>query len=183
VIFASFSLNWPIGYTTCERWGRLSPKAKKRIANETLDIYAPIATRLGMNEVRMEFEDLGLRTLYPMRARRLEAAREAARGRRKQLIEDITEQLEQALKRDNIEGRVAGREKHLYSIYSKMREKRKSFSGHHGYFCLSSHRRRRRCLLSGAGRCALPIQAGSLANLKTTLPFPKPMAISPSTLF
>ena len=108
--------------------GALKPEAKKRIANETLDIYAPIATRLGMNEVRMEFEDLGLRTLYPMRARRLEAAREAARGRRKQLIEDITEQLEQALKRDNIEGRVAGREKHLYSIYSKMREKRKSFS-------------------------------------------------------
>lgn len=108
--------------------GALKPEAKKRIANETLDIYAPIATRLGMNEVRMEFEDLGLRTLYPMRARRIEAAREAARGRRKQLIEDVTEQLEQALTRDNIEGEVIGREKHLYSIYSKMREKRKSFS-------------------------------------------------------
>ncbi len=108
--------------------GALKPAAKKRIANETLDIYAPIATRLGMNEVRMEFEDLGLRTLYPMRARRIEAAREAARGRRKQLIEDITEQLEQALTRDHIEGKVIGREKHLFSIYSKMREKRKSFS-------------------------------------------------------
>ena len=108
--------------------GALKPEAKKRIANETLDIYAPIATRLGMNEVRMEFEDLGLRTLYPMRARRIEAAREAARGRRKQLIEDITEQLEQTLQRDHIEATVVGREKHLYSIYSKMREKRKSFS-------------------------------------------------------
>ncbi len=108
--------------------GALKPEAKKRIANETLDIYAPIATRLGMNEVRMEFEDLGLRTLYPMRAQRIEAAREAARGRRKQLIEDITEQIEQALTRDHIEGQVVGREKHLYSIYSKMREKRKSFS-------------------------------------------------------
>ena len=108
--------------------GALSPEAKKRIANETLDIYAPIATRLGMNEVRMEFEDLGLRTLYPMRARRLEAAREAAGGRRKQLIEQISEQLEQALSREGIEGAVIGREKHLYSIYSKMREKRKSFS-------------------------------------------------------
>jgi len=108
--------------------GALKPEAKKRIANETLDIYAPIATRLGMNEVRMEFEDLGLRTLYPMRARRLEAAREAARGRRKQLIEQISEQLEQALSREGIQGAVIGREKHLYSIYSKMREKRKSFS-------------------------------------------------------
>jgi guanosine-3',5'-bis(diphosphate) 3'-pyrophosphohydrolase len=108
--------------------GALKPEAKKRIANETLDIYAPIATRLGMNEVRMEFEDLGLRTLYPMRARRLEVAREAARGRRKQLIEQISEQLEQALLREGIQGAVIGREKHLYSIYSKMREKRKSFS-------------------------------------------------------
>ena len=108
--------------------GALKPEAKKRIANETLDIYAPIATRLGMNEVRMEFEDLGLRTLYPMRARRLEAAREAAGGRRKQLIEQISEQLEQALSREGIQGAVIGREKHLYSIYSKMREKRKSFS-------------------------------------------------------
>ena len=108
--------------------GALSPEAKKRIANETLDIYAPIATRLGMNEVRMEFEDLGLRTLYPMRARRLEAARETAGGRRKQLIEQISEQLEQALAGEEIEAEIAGREKHLYSIYSKMREKRKSFS-------------------------------------------------------
>ena len=56
-----------------------------------------------MNEVRMEFEDLGLRTLYPMRARRLEAAREAAGGRRKQLIEQISEQLEQALSREGIQ--------------------------------------------------------------------------------
>lgn len=108
--------------------GALKPEAKKRIAKETLDIYAPIATRLGMNEVRIEFEDLGLRTLYPMRARRLEAAREAARGRRKQLIEHVNEQLEQALSSEGIEGLVIGREKHLYSIYSKMREKRKSFS-------------------------------------------------------
>jgi guanosine-3',5'-bis(diphosphate) 3'-pyrophosphohydrolase len=63
-----------------------------------------------------------------MRARRLEAAREAAGGRRKQLIEQISEQLEQALSREGIQGAVIGREKHLYSIYSKMREKRKSFS-------------------------------------------------------
>ena len=108
--------------------GVMSKEAKKRIANETLDIYAPIATRLGMNEVRMEFEDLGLRALYPMRARRLEAAREAAGGRRKQLIEQISAQIEQALVREDVDGRVVGREKHLFSIYQKMRAKRKSFS-------------------------------------------------------
>ena len=55
--------------------GVLNREKIKRIASETLDIYAPIAMRLGMNEVRMEFEDLGLKALYPMRARRLEAAR------------------------------------------------------------------------------------------------------------
>ena len=76
----------------------------------------------------MEFEDLGLRALYPMRARRLEAAREAAGGRRKQLIEQISAQIEQALVREEVDGRVVGREKHLFSIYQKMRAKRKSFS-------------------------------------------------------
>ena len=63
--------------------GVLNREKVKRIAGETLDIYAPIAMRLGMNEVRMEFEDLGLKALYPMRARRLEAARKAASGNRK----------------------------------------------------------------------------------------------------
>ena len=69
--------------------GVLNREKIKRIASETLDIYAPIAMRLGMNEVRMEFEDLGLKALYPMRARRLEAARRSASGNRKQLIDQI----------------------------------------------------------------------------------------------
>ena len=108
--------------------GVLNRDKVKRIASETLDIYAPIAMRLGMNEVRMEFEDLGLKALYPMRARRLEAARRAASGNRKQLIEQINAQLSQALSREAIDATVVGREKHLYSIYSKMKAKRKSFS-------------------------------------------------------
>jgi len=108
--------------------GVLNRDKIKRIANETLDIYAPIAMRLGMNEVRMEFEDLGLKALYPMRARRLEAARRAASGNRKQLVDQIRDQLTQTLHREGLSASVIGREKHLYSIYKKMKAKRKSFA-------------------------------------------------------
>ena len=108
--------------------GVLNREKIKRIASETLDIYAPIAMRLGMNEVRMEFEDLGLKALYPMRARRLEAARRAARGNRTHLIDQIRSQLSQTLNREGLNVTVIGREKHLFSIYKKMKAKRKSFS-------------------------------------------------------
>ncbi|MEE4108523.1 MAG: bifunctional GTP diphosphokinase/guanosine-3',5'-bis pyrophosphate 3'-pyrophosphohydrolase [Halieaceae bacterium] len=108
--------------------GVLPTSKARRIARETLDIYAPIAMRLGMNSVRMEFEDLGFTALYPMRARRLEAARLAARGHRRELVDKIRSQIENALAQDGHEGTVLGREKHLYSIYSKMRAKNKSFS-------------------------------------------------------
>ena len=108
--------------------GVLNREKIKRIASETLDIYAPIAMRLGMNDVRMEFEDLGLKALYPMRARRLEAARRSASGNRKQLVDQIRGQLSQTLNREGLNAAVVGREKHLYSIYNKMKAKRKSFS-------------------------------------------------------
>ena len=69
--------------------GVLKPEKSRRIARETLEIYAPIAMRLGMNTVRMEFEDLGFSALYPMRARRIEAALLKARGNRKELVDKI----------------------------------------------------------------------------------------------
>jgi len=106
----------------------LSREKIKRIAGETLDIYAPIALRLGMNSVRMELEDLAFKALYPMRARRIDAAIRSAGGNRKSLINQVRNQVKTALSRDELEGRVIGREKHLYSIYSKMKAKRKSFS-------------------------------------------------------
>ncbi len=108
--------------------GVLPPAKARRIARETLDIYAPIAMRLGMNEVRMEFEDLGLRALHPMRTRRIEAARRSARGHRKELVEQIRHQIEAALEQEGHDAAVIGREKHLYSIYKKMKSKNKSFS-------------------------------------------------------
>ena len=108
--------------------GVLSRDKMSRIALETLEIYAPIAMRLGMNSVRMEFEDLGFKALYPMRARRIEAAIKKSRGNRTALVEQVKAQIESLLSREGLHVEVQGREKHLYSIYSKMKAKRKSFS-------------------------------------------------------
>tara|TARA_B100000579_G_scaffold272554_1_gene225108 strand:- start:2194 stop:3882 length:1689 start_codon:yes stop_codon:yes gene_type:complete len=108
--------------------GVLPPKKAKHVAKETLEIYAPIAMRLGMNSVRVEFEDLGFSALYPMRARRIEAALRTARGNRKALVEEVREQLERLLIQEGHDAEITGREKHLYSIYQKMRLKRKAFS-------------------------------------------------------
>jgi guanosine-3',5'-bis(diphosphate) 3'-pyrophosphohydrolase len=108
--------------------GVLHSEKARRIARETLDIYSPIAMRLGMNTIRMEFEDLGFSALYPMRARRIDAALRNARGHRKELVEKIRHQVETTLAQEGHEVEVVGREKHLYSIYKKMKSKRKSFS-------------------------------------------------------
>ena len=106
----------------------LTSDKRRRIARETIDIYAPIANRLGMNNVRVEFEELGFSALYPMRAKRISAAVKRIRGNRKEIISQIQTSLEACLERENLPGRTVGREKHLYSIYEKMRSKRKSFS-------------------------------------------------------
>jgi guanosine-3',5'-bis(diphosphate) 3'-pyrophosphohydrolase len=108
--------------------GALAREKKERIARETLDYYAPIASRLGMNELRMEFEDLAFQALYPMRAERIGRAVKAARGHRKALMEEIAAALEKCLASEGIEARVLGREKHLFSIYQKMRQKQKAFA-------------------------------------------------------
>lgn len=107
--------------------GALRPEKKHRIAKQTLEIYAPIAARLGMNDMRVEFEDLCFQAMYPMRSRRLDAALKSVRGNRKELIETIRTDIGKRLERDNVSAEVTGREKHLFSIYSKMRSKKKSF--------------------------------------------------------
>jgi len=106
----------------------LTPEKRRRIAKETLDIYAPIANRLGMNNVRVEFEELGFAALCPMRSRRISAAVKRIHGNRKEIVSQIQTSLEACLEREGLPGRTIGREKHLYSIYEKMRSKRKSFS-------------------------------------------------------
>ncbi len=105
------------------------PREKQaRIATETLDIYAPIANRLGMNRIKVELEDLGMRYLYPFRYRVLERALRRRKGSQRQIVKKISERFEKALADEGIEGEVIGREKHLYSVYKKMLEKNRLLS-------------------------------------------------------
>mgnify|MGYP000418641727 CR=1 FL=1 len=108
--------------------GVMPPDKRQRIARETLDMYAPIAQRLGMHNIRVDFENLGFATLHPMRSTRIRAAVQNARGNRKEIVEKIKESIEVCLEKEGHSATVSGREKHLYSIYKKMRNKKKSFS-------------------------------------------------------
>ena len=107
--------------------GVLNPEKRRRIARETLEIYAPIAQRLGMNDIRIEFEDLGFAALYPLRHRRITEALKASRGHRTELVSEIKGMLDERLSKYDIVGTVTGREKHLWSIYQKMKMKQRSF--------------------------------------------------------
>ena len=106
----------------------LSIDKRRRIAKETIDIYAPIANRLGMHNIRLEFEELSFGMLYPMRAPLIEAAVKNVTGHRKELVTQVQAALVACLTRETLPGRVIGREKHLFSIYEKMRLKRISFN-------------------------------------------------------
>src|SRR5215218_1987905 len=107
---------------------------RKRIARETLDIYAPIANRLGLNSIYQELEDLGFLYLYRARNRVLSKALKSARGNRREVVGKVEDAIIKRLKKDGIEALVHGREKHLYSIYRKMREKHLSFAKVHDVF-------------------------------------------------
>jgi RelA/SpoT family (p)ppGpp synthetase len=100
---------------------------RHRIARETLDIYAPIANRLGINTLKHELEDLAFAALYPMRYRILAEAVRRARGNRKELMQKIEIVMVERLHQEGLDARVIGREKPLYSMYRKMREKHLSF--------------------------------------------------------
>lgn len=109
--------------------GVMPATKRKRIAIETLEIYAPIANRLGMHALYTGLEDLGFKALYPMRYAVIKAAVEKARGNRRELTHRIEGDLQGALQELNIPyEHVFGRQKHLYSIYRKMRQKKASFT-------------------------------------------------------
>jgi GTP diphosphokinase / guanosine-3',5'-bis(diphosphate) 3'-diphosphatase len=101
----------------------MKPEKQKRIAQETLEIYAPIANRLGLNLIYQELEDLSFKYLHPMRYRVIAKAIKAGRGNRKEVINKILEAIQQRLADAHIEADVKGREKHLYSVYRKMANK------------------------------------------------------------
>lgn len=107
--------------------GSLRPDKRRRIARETLEIYAPIANRLGIHNIKNELEDLGFSALYPMRHRVLRDTLQAASGNRKAIMNSIKEAIVGRLEEVEIQGEVQGREKNLYSIYNKMVNKELQF--------------------------------------------------------
>lgn len=106
----------------------VSTEKRRRVARETLDIYAPIAHRLGLNALYRELQDLCFAAIYPNRYRVLEKAVMAARGNRREVLTRIDEQVRAALPAAGIDSEVRGREKTLYAIYSKMVKQKKSLS-------------------------------------------------------
>lgn len=101
----------------------MKPAKQRRISQETLDIYAPIANRLGLNVIYQELEDLSFKYIYPNRYNVIAKAIKTARGNRKEVISKILESLKTKLADSDIEATVEGREKHLYSVYKKMMNK------------------------------------------------------------
>ncbi len=106
----------------------LRPDKRRRVARETLEIYAPIANRIGFNTLYRELQELAFRHLFPLRYSVLNKALKAARGNRREVVGKILEAVKKRLPLAGIEAEVIGREKNLYSIYRKMREKSLSFS-------------------------------------------------------
>ena len=106
----------------------MRPAKRRRIANETLEIYAPIANRLGLNDLYRELQELSFRNKYPLRFEVLSKAIRSARGNRREVVGKILASIEERLPQWGIVAEVQGREKHLYGIYRKMVEKHLSFS-------------------------------------------------------
>jgi GTP pyrophosphokinase len=106
----------------------MAPTHRQRIARETLEIYAPIANRLGLNALYQELQELAFKHLYPIRYRVLAKAIKAARGNRREVMNRILQSIRDGLKRAGIAATVSGREKITYSVYKKMREKHYSFA-------------------------------------------------------
>jgi RelA/SpoT family (p)ppGpp synthetase len=114
--------------------GAVSPAKRRRVARETMEIYAPIANRLGLNALYHELQELAFSHLYPLRYRVLAKATKAARGNRREMISKTLEAIKKKLAESGLQATVFGREKHVYSTYRKMIEKHLSFSEVHDIF-------------------------------------------------
>lgn len=107
--------------------GALRPDKRRRIANETLEVFSPIANRLGIHNIKNELEELGFQALYPMRYRVLKESVRRARGNRREVMDNIHAEVAGRLEDVGIKAQVLGREKNLFSIYNKMRSKELQF--------------------------------------------------------
>ena len=108
--------------------GAVAPEKRRRVAHETLDIYSPIAHRLGLNVLFRELQDRCFQAMFPNRYHVLQKAVLSARGNRREVVSRITEGVRAALPAAGIDAAVYGREKTLFGIYQKMVEQKKSFS-------------------------------------------------------
>jgi GTP pyrophosphokinase len=108
--------------------GAMAPEKSERIARETMEIYAPIANRLGLNEIFHELQDLSFKYLHPNRYTVLSKALKVARGNRREVVSKILEAITRRLGEHHIHAEVYGREKNIYSIYHKMQSKSLAFA-------------------------------------------------------
>jgi guanosine-3',5'-bis(diphosphate) 3'-pyrophosphohydrolase len=108
--------------------GAMSAEKQRRIASETMEVYVPIAHRLGLNNIYRELQDLAFAHTYPLRYRTLTKAVKSARGNRREVVNKIMQNVTASLNDAGINAQVFGREKTLYGIYCKMRDKQLSFS-------------------------------------------------------
>ena len=108
--------------------GVMPPEKRRLIARETLDFYAPIANRLGMNQVRVEFEELAFQALFPLRADRIRRAADSMHSHRQSTVAELQRSIDEALRRESIDASVVARRRHVYSIYRKMKTQRRSFA-------------------------------------------------------
>ncbi|NNJ90157.1 MAG: HD domain-containing protein, partial [Gammaproteobacteria bacterium] len=108
--------------------GVMRPAKARRIARETMEIYAPIASRLGIYSLRVELEKLGFQAYYPWRFRVIDTALRNLRGNRKEIVDHIESAILNRLEQEGLQGQVIGREKNISSIYRKMRDKQVSLS-------------------------------------------------------
>ena len=108
--------------------GVMKPAKARRIARETLEIYAPIANRLGINSIRHELEELGMAAHWPWRDCVLRGALKKLCGNRRELVADVEQLICSRLQQEGVEGDVRGRQKRVYSVYRKMRDKKVSLS-------------------------------------------------------
>jgi guanosine-3',5'-bis(diphosphate) 3'-pyrophosphohydrolase len=116
--------------------GAVPPAKRRRVARETMEIYAPIANRLGLNTLYHELQELAFSHLYPTRYKVLAKATKAARGNRREMISKTLDTIKKKLAESGLRAEVYGREKHVYSTYRKMIEKHLSFSEVHDIFGL-----------------------------------------------
>jgi RelA/SpoT family (p)ppGpp synthetase len=141
--------------------GAVPPAKRRRVARETMEIYAPIANRLGLNTLYHELQELAFSHLYPTRYKVLAKATKAARGNRREMIGRTLEAIKKKLADSGIAATVFGREKHVYSTYRKMIEKHLSFSEVHDIFGC-------RVIVADVGACYLAL--GALHALYKPIP-------------